>query len=77
MAAKKTDKRNEAFAGAIGRHISAKNIKREDFASRLGVSRITLRNWQLRPEVVSLGHLRILAREAQMTDAEILQIVRG
>lgn len=77
MAAKKADVRNEAFAGAIGRHIEAKRLKRSEFAARVGISRITLHNWMDNPGIVTLTYLRILAREAQISDNDILTIVRG
>ena len=77
MAAKKVDLRDEAFAFAIGGHLTAKGITHTKFAESMGVKRVTLWNWISNPSGVTLGRLRVLAHKAQMSDEAILQIVRG
>jgi DNA-binding XRE family transcriptional regulator len=77
MAAKKIDPRDKAFNGAIGRHLEAEGATKNAFAERVGVSRQSLWFWQKEPWKVPLGMLRVLAKEANWSDEDILQIVRG
>lgn len=77
MAAKKVDRRDEAFAGEIGRHTASKRITQQTFADRVCITRATLNNWMKNPSVVTLGHFRIIVRETNMSDETILAIVKG
>ena len=76
MPLKKEDKRDVAFIGALGRGIAVKRTNKSKLAQRIGTSRSTFYNWWEHPSLVPLGHLRILARELELTDEEILSIIK-
>jgi hypothetical protein len=76
MSAKKTDKRNDALRGAIGRGLGVAYINKSEFAKKINVTPRTMLNWKNHPDTISLGYLRILARELHFTDEEILSIVK-
>lgn len=77
MAIKKTDPRNEAFAVTISDHLKTKQIQKQTFAARVGIRRETLYHYLKNPEPMALGTFRVIARDTQMTDEAILNIVRG
>lgn len=76
MPAKTTDKRDKAFIGALGRGMAVKDTNKAKLAMRIGASRSAFYNWWAHPSLITLGHLRIIARELELTDEEIIRMVR-
>ncbi|MGI5848815.1 MAG: helix-turn-helix domain-containing protein [Christensenellales bacterium] len=76
MAKKFKDKRDKAFLRAMGGSIDAEDISITALAKKINVSRPTIHNWRKNPSVITLGYLRILARELHFSDSEVLEIVK-
>lgn len=76
MANKFKDRRDTAFVGALARGIAVEEMTRGAVAEKANVSYQTLNNWCKHPGHINLGSLRILAREMQFSDDEIISMVR-
>ena len=76
MPAKKEDKRDRAFRGAMGRSLAEQQVEQRTVAQKINVVPHTICNWKKSPSLMSLGHFRLLARELKFTDEEILNIIR-
>lgn len=71
------DKRDKAFRKAFDGSLSAENKTKTALARKINVSRPTLNNWCERPGNVSLTYFRILVRELNFEDDEILKIIKN
>ena len=48
-----------------------------DIARATGIPHTTLARYKARPELITLGRLRIILRERELTDSQIAQLIRG
>lgn len=59
----------------FGRPGSSINVA--DIARATGIPQTTLGRYKERPELITLGRLRIILRERELTDSQIAKLIKG
>lgn len=59
------------FGGSINHPVYA------NVAKAVGVSKSTMTRWKANPDIIPLGHFKRLCRVRELSDEQIIKIIRG
>lgn len=72
---KKRTRQDPARDVIFGKPGSSINVA--DIARATGIPATTLNRYKKRPELITLGRLRIMLRDRELTDSQIVKLIKG